>query len=220
VVKGATRADFSDWAMRGVAQVQDAGTSTLVQKIPVKMGMTVLDRCCGHGTKTLQLSAMVGNKGHVLAMDSSVERVQSLQRVIRNREIDNVSTRIESTIAAAGIEPESFDLVLIDSPCSNSGVLARRAEARYRQTPRHMESLALAQKELLKDSAPAVAPGGFLVYMTCSIWREENHDMAQWFLRKNKGFILSIEMEHGPKVAAAPGHYRDGGYLAVFKKTQ
>ena len=220
VVRGAARADFADWANRGVAQVQDSGTATLVQALPIKNGMNVLDRCCGHGTKTLQLSQMVGPRGRVMAMDSSVERVQSLQRVLRRREIENVETRIESTVAAAGLEPDSFDLVLIDAPCSNSGVLARRAEARYRQTPRHLESLALAQKQLLKDSASVVAPGGYLAYMTCSVWTEENQVMADWFLKKHKKFSLGMTITHELEVANSATSYRDGGFMAVFVRAQ
>ena len=218
VVRGATRADFADWADRGLAQVQDAGTATLVRQLPLKNGQSVLDRCCGHGTKTLQLSERVGVKGTVTAMDSSVERVASLQRTLKRREILNVTTRIESTIAAAGIEPESFDLVLIDSPCSNSGVLGRRPEARYRQTTKHLESLALAQRELLNDSAPAVSVGGHLAYMTCSVWPEENERVVEWFIRKHKNFALAMTASHQLKAAESPLRYRDGGFLAVFRR--
>ena len=117
------------------------------------------------------------------------------------------------------IENESFDRILIDAPCSNSGVLARRPEARFSQDDRALRGVERLQRDILSDTAPYLAPGGLLVYSTCSIWRDENEEQVQWFLRDHSNYELiashtTLPSENG----VSPTRYHDGGFTAVLRR--
>jgi 16S rRNA (cytosine967-C5)-methyltransferase len=115
-------------------------------------------------------------------------------------------------------DPRSFERILIDAPCSNSGVLARRPEARYHQSDRALESLARLQDRILDDTAGAMRPGGRLVYSTCSIWPEENQQRVHAFLNRHAGYTLQHEESIVPSFSDDPTRYHDGGYLAVLAR--
>jgi 16S rRNA (cytosine967-C5)-methyltransferase len=113
---------------------------------------------------------------------------------------------------------KTFDRVLIDTPCSNSGVLARRPEARYRQDAQTLRSLEKLQRNILLDTVNSVAPRGLLIYSTCSVWPEENEQIAQWFLAEHPQFTLLRERSTLPSFDSDPARYHDGGYFAVFAR--
>jgi len=107
------------------------------------------------------------------------------------------------------------DCVLLDVPCSNTGVLARRIEARYRISPAKMQGLTRIQAELLASAARIVKPKGKICYSTCSIQNIENADLVENFLKVNKNFALESEQLTLP---SAEGFDHDGGYTAILIK--
>jgi 16S rRNA (cytosine967-C5)-methyltransferase len=223
VVEGAKRATLADWANRGVAQVQDPTAAAVAGFVKAEPGQTVLDRCAGLGTKTLQLHEAVGEQGRVVAMDPAEQRCAGLKQLLERRQINNVEVHGAAWLRdVAGAQPETFDRVLADVPCSNSGVLARRPEARYHQSPENLKSLAKLQDEILADTAPFVKPGGLLVYSTCSVWPEENRQRVDAFLKRHPNFMLLVDRDTLPSLVTdltappAPEKYRDGGYVAVL----
>jgi 16S rRNA (cytosine967-C5)-methyltransferase len=219
VIGGAKRSHLADWARRGVAQVQDPTAAAVVPQVGAQPGEVVLDRCCGLGTKTLQLRDAVGDSGHVVAMDPAEPRCRALQRLLDERHIGNVDVRCAGWLRDVADAPiAGFHRVLVDVPCSNSGVLARRSEARYTQTPQTLRSLARLQDQILADTAPAVAPGGVLVYSTCSVWPEENRDRVEVFLKQFPDFELLSDAGTLPSFDPSPIRYRDGGYYAVLRR--
>lgn len=115
-----------------------------------------------------------------------------------------------------------FDCVLLDVPCSNTGVLARRVEARYRVKPEKIKELARLQGELLKTASGLVKPGGKICYSTCSIQKIENSELVENFLKKNQNFNLETEQltlpsAEGFRHKASCGDH-DGGYVAILAK--
>jgi 16S rRNA (cytosine967-C5)-methyltransferase len=115
-------------------------------------------------------------------------------------------------------EEMKFSKILIDAPCSNSGVLARRPEARYAQDEKTLASLARLQDRILDDSAPALLNGGRLVYSTCSIWPQENQARVKNFLGRHADYRLIDERPTFPSVDSDPTKYHDGGYFAVLER--
>jgi 16S rRNA (cytosine967-C5)-methyltransferase len=111
-----------------------------------------------------------------------------------------------------------FDRVLADVPCSNSGVLARRPEARYAQGAQSLRSLARLQDQILNDTAGAVKPGCTLVYSTCSVWPEENRQRVEAFLKQHPEYELAEDRSTLPSLDSAPTRYRDGGYWALLRR--
>jgi 16S rRNA (cytosine967-C5)-methyltransferase len=241
VVEHAKQATLAEWSRRGIAQVQDGTAAHVVEECEVLAGQSVLDRCCGFGTKALQLAEKVGPSGTVVAVDPNRERIEGLRRLIagRARRLPNRSSTDDKngtagaspsqangvvTVATAGwmkdvdYSSKTFDRVLVDVPCSNSGVLARRPEARYRQDQQTLRSLEKLQRDILLDTAAHVAPSGLLIYSTCSIWPEENEHIAQWFLKQHP-FKLLRQHATLPSLDADPARYHDGGYFAVFART-
>jgi 16S rRNA (cytosine967-C5)-methyltransferase len=219
VVEGAKQSILAAWAKAGVAQVQDPTAAVVVDACDVSNGQTVLDRCAGLGTKTLQLRERTGDTGHVYAVDASALRCEGLRQLLAVRKIGNVHVFHGSMLSKLGKQlPPMFDRVLVDAPCSNSGVLARRPEARYSQDERILASLETLQRSILKDTAPRVAAGGLMVYSTCSIWPEENEAMVASFLREHPAFELLKERSTLTSMGDEPSKYHDGGYFAVLSK--
>jgi 16S rRNA (cytosine967-C5)-methyltransferase len=165
------------------------------------------------GTKTLQAWEIIGATGQIMAMDASKSRCAQLRELLKQRAIDNIqvveSARMETT--------EQFDRILIDVPCSNSGVLARRPEARYRDAA---NCLVKIQREILEDTLPALKPGGLLVYSTCSIWPEENEEQVEELLKRHSELKFIDQKTIWPSFETPEEtEYHDGGYYAVLKST-
>jgi 16S rRNA (cytosine967-C5)-methyltransferase len=219
VVDGAKRSHLADWAARGVAQVQDPTAASVVPHVGAQPGERVLDRCAGLGTKTLQLRDAVGDSGLVVAMDPAQLRCRGLQRLLDERKLTNVAVRCSAWIADVTDAPASdFDRVLADVPCSNSGVMARRPEARYAQGAPALRSLAKLQDQILNDTATVVKPGGTLVYSTCSVWPEENRQRVDAFLKQHPEYERLEDQSTLPSLDPDPTRYRDGGYWAVLRR--
>jgi 16S rRNA (cytosine967-C5)-methyltransferase len=218
VVNGAKQSLLAEWSRRGVAQVQDATAARVVQECDIRAGQSALDRCCGFGTKTLQLAEKVGPSGSVLAVDPNRARTEGLRKLLAERSIPNVSVATAAWMRDIIDRPAAFDRVLIDVPCSNSGVLARRPEARYRQDEQTLHSLEDLQRNILTDTATVVAPGGLLIYSTCSIWPRENQAMARWFAQRHPQFDFLREHTTLPSFDPDPARYHDGGYFAIFAR--
>jgi 16S rRNA (cytosine967-C5)-methyltransferase len=218
VVRGARSGPvLARWAKAGLAQVQDATAAGVVEKMRITPGLRILDRCAGLGTKTLQIQERTGIDGEVVAMDSSAFRTNRLKQLLLDRGISNVRVVLGSRLSEIGDEiPDSFDRILVDVPCSNSGVLARRPEARYRF---EVDCLMKVQRGILNDTLPRPASGGLLVYSTCSVWPEENHLQISELLSRNPGLELIEEISTLPSFdETGPEKYHDGGYAAVVGK--
>jgi 16S rRNA (cytosine967-C5)-methyltransferase len=215
VVEGARQAQLAQWSQAGLAQVQDPTSAGVVWRLDLKPGQRVLDRCCGLGTKTFQLRDGVGPTGQIAAVDPSAPRCAELSRLLAHRGVTNV-TVVRASMLGNGHPP--FDRILIDAPCSNSGTLARRPEARYFQDEKSLASLARLQDAILDDSAPLLAPGGLLLYSTCSVWPQENEDRVARFLREHDDYELVEHTTILPSGGVTADQYHDGGYYAVLQR--
>jgi 16S rRNA (cytosine967-C5)-methyltransferase len=215
VVEGAIPSHLAKWAYDGIAQVQDPTAAAVVSQLEIAAGETVLDRCCGLGTKTLQIRQATGDSGSIIAIDPSEERCSILQRLTADRGISNIQVHRAGSVPANA----TFSKILIDAPCSNSGVLARRPEARYAQDDKSLKSLARLQDTILDDTAAALLPAGRMVYSTCSIWPQENSDRVAAFLTRHKHYRMLREQLTLPSTDPDPAHYHDGGYYALLERT-
>ena len=212
---------LAQWAEAGIAQVQDPTAAAVVPQLQVEPGQSILDRCCGLGTKTLQIRDILGPTGWILAVDPSEERTRILRGLLERRQIANVMVRQVGMLADLH-EPDianGFDRILVDVPCSNSGVLPRRPEATYAQTASVLNSLRKLQDRILDDTAASLQAGGRMIYSTCSIWPEENEGRVAAFLSRRADYRLLDQKTTLPSLDPEPERYRDGGYLAVLERT-
>lgn len=197
----------------GLFFVQDRTAMKIAQFLKVEKTNTVLDMCAAPGGKTTHIAELLGNTGWIYALDISAKRLQLIRENCRRMGIQNVS--IVCGDASEGKAPFriKFDRILIDAPCSNTGVLSRRAEARWRLKEEAMNKLASLQYSILKTGASLLKSDGYLVYSTCSIEPEENQDIINKFLCSESRFSLDTEEYYLPEAEAG-----DGGYMARICK--
>ena len=188
--------------------VQDPTAMRAAMAVPCKPGDTVVDLCAAPGTKTTWLAEAVQPDGQVFAYDIDEQR---LARIAENAQRLQL-TKVIKLVASANDLPVA-DCVLADVPCSNSGVLGRRVEARRRLQPETFADLPRLQGELLERAIGLTKPGGHTVYSTCSIDREENQDVVARALAQHPEFTLTASQLTLP---AAGLH--DGGYYAVLRR--
>jgi 16S rRNA (cytosine967-C5)-methyltransferase len=220
IVQGVKKEQLADWSRRGLAQVQDPTSAAVVYHLNLQPGQTILDRCAGLGTKTLQIRQWIGDTGKIIAVDPSNPRCQLLRQMLHERGITNIEVHTVGMLREIADKlPHSFNGILADVPCANSGVLARRPEARFFQDARSLASLRELQKRILGDTAPLLAPGGRMVYSTCSIWPEENELQIGKFLERHRDFKLLHHRVTWPSFHTTEAQkYNDGGYVAVLTR--
>jgi 16S rRNA (cytosine967-C5)-methyltransferase len=181
--------------------VQDPGTLLATLELAPQAGETILDLCAAPGGKTTFMAQLMGNTGKIVASDISEERLKLLEENCARLGVTCVRPASPSAIphSAIGIpqlpEDSQFDRILIDAPCSNTGVLRRRVDLRWRISSDEITRLRQTQLDLLELAAPQLKPGGLLVYSTCSLEPEENGSVVQEFLREHKQFKLEAERE-------------------------
>jgi 16S rRNA (cytosine967-C5)-methyltransferase len=196
--------------LEGRITVQGETALRAAELVEAKAGESVLDLCAAPGGKTAVL-ARTG--AHVTACDDDERRIERLRETLARLlpGATNIDMRVQD--GATGLEPESFDAVLVDVPCSNTGVLAARPAARWRFSTQSQADLATIQTRLLSEAAACVKHGGRLVYSTCSIEPEENQRRVRAFLEAQAGFTLEREIEALPAPHGERGPV-DGGYAA------
>ena len=198
----------------GLVQPQDAAATAVVASADVEPGMRVLDMCAAPGTKTTHLAERMNDRGAIIAADVSAEKLARVEDNCRRMGTTIVRTVLAERLAQAAEQP--FDLVLVDAPCSNTGVLARRPEARWRFSLRKLRTLARDQRRLLMLAAGLTRPGGSVVYATCSLEAEENGQVVRDVLSRQKRLGLMEERTALPAGADEPARWQDGGYWAAL----
>jgi 16S rRNA (cytosine967-C5)-methyltransferase len=193
--------------------VQDAASGEGVASVAEMRPRLVMDACAGQGTKTRQLAATFPD-ARVIATDVDARRLGALRALARQqRQIEVVE------VAALSQSRGKADLVLLDVPCSNTGVLPRRVEARYRCSEAQLARLVETQRGILRDGVGLLAPGGAILYSTCSIEPEENEEQVAWAERE---LGLAREGIRNVKPRGLPGEdpasYCDGAFSAVLRK--
>ena len=194
----------------GEFAVQDHSSMLVASVLAPKPGWQVLDLCAAPGGKTTHLAELMHHSGRIVACDIVAKRLESVTELCRRMGVRIVEPRVlaDGTDAPAG----PFDAALVDVPCSNTGVLGRRPEVRWRLQPHEFEHLIRLQTTLLKTALTRVRPGGVVVYSTCSIDPDENGGVVRAVLGEMKD--VKLEAEH----TAVPGRPSDGGYWARIKK--
>ncbi|HEY1789482.1 MAG TPA: 16S rRNA (cytosine(967)-C(5))-methyltransferase RsmB [Verrucomicrobiae bacterium] len=190
--------------------VQDPGTLLAPLELAPHAGETVLDLCAAPGGKTTFIAQLMGNTGKIIASDVSEERLDLLKENCRRLGVTCVEPIQNSQLA---VQNQKYDGILIDAPCSNTGVMRRRVDLRWRISSEEITRLQHTQLDLLKLAATKTKPGGIVIYSTCSLEPEENGSVVQEFLRADKSFELERERELLPFKDNV-----DGAYVARLRK--
>ena len=207
--RGRKVSDVEGYA-EGSFVVQDPATAGAIELLDVRPGMKVLDFCAAPGGKSIQCAWRLGNPGNGARLVSQEVNPARRRRLVEN--LKRVALDWVEVVAKAG-DGELFDRVLADVPCSNTGVLRRRPDARWNWTKEHLAELVKLQSEILVKAAAHVASGGIIVYSTCSNEHEENEGQIESFLAANPGFeevkrMVSVPFESG----------RDGAFACALRR--
>jgi 16S rRNA (cytosine967-C5)-methyltransferase len=194
---------------QGWFYVQDPSTLLAPALLAPMPGEKVLDACAAPGGKTSFMAQLMENKGLITAQDTHIARREMIRRNCERLGIHCVEI---STTPNLESKPE-YDRVLIDAPCSNTGVMRRRVDLRWRVEPSEIKRLRQNQKDLLNSGTKQVRSGGTLVYSTCSLEQEENAELIQEFLSEHRNFRLDVE-----KTLLPFTHGVDGAYAAILLK--
>ncbi|RST85304.1 RsmB/NOP family class I SAM-dependent RNA methyltransferase [Aquibium carbonis] len=220
---------------KGWMEVQDEGSQIAARLAGAEPGMQVLDYCAGAGGKTLALSADMDNRGQLFAHDAEKQRLAPIFDRLRRSETRNVQV-VARPDELAPLEGR-MDLVLVDAPCTGSGTWRRRPDAKWRLTERQLEVRMAEQEAILSAAARYVRPGGRLVYVTCSLFEQENAERLRSFLAGRADFaavdhaalfeasfpgrtgLARIDRENGISLTPARSG-TDGFYVGVTQRQE
>ncbi|CAN0591661.1 unnamed protein product, partial [Laminaria digitata] len=178
VSEGARAIARSDAYLSGAVELQDAASQAVVDALPLRPGLSVLDYCAGGGGKALAMAARLAG-GRVDAHDAAPQRMVDLPA-----RADRAGADVRIVQKPRG----SYDLVFCDVPCSGSGAWRRAPEGKWRLTQARLSELCAIQAGILDQAARLVAPGGCLAYATCSVRGEENAEQVRAFLARAPGW--------------------------------
>ena len=229
---------FSPWGLRarrkaylaktkafqkGWFDIQDEGSQLIAAVCDAQPGMQVLDYCAGAGGKTLALAGAMQNKGRIVAMDTEKSRLEKARPRFRKAGVhDIIEIRpIEEEKSRKWLKRQkgTFDIVLIDVPCSGTGTWRRNPDTRWRTFGPPLEELLAVQADILSRATRAVKPGGKLVYATCSLLPAENERQIEAFLKENPDFTLSeldTPYAKGPYMRLSPHQHNTDGFFAAI----
>ena len=192
----------------GTWHIQDPSTFLAPALLAPRPGERIADLCCAPGGKAILLSEMVSASTRILCSDRSASR---LAHLMPGAERNNLLC----CVADATTPPfprQLFDAVLVDVPCTNTGVIRRRPDVRWTFSRKKMQELVDIQFRILQSAAACIRPGGRLVYSTCSIEPEENEEQVRRFLEANSCFVLAQEQQ------LVPEETHDGAYAALLHR--
>ena len=194
----------------GFFYLQDPSTLLAVESLKLEPGHAVLDLCAAPGGKATYAAQLLGGQGRVVAREFDPARLALLEENCRRLGVEGLAPEL---ISDAPVKEASFDRVLVDAPCSNSGVMRRRVDLRWRIREEEIARLQSLQGDLLRRGADELKPGGLLVYSTCSLEPEENGQVVRQFLAERPDYRLEMERELQPFQDEV-----DGAYVARLRK--
>ena len=193
---------------QGWFQIQDESAGLAVLLLDPQPGEMVLDLCSAPGGKTAHMAALMGDQGMILAVDPNARRLRDL---VTNCHRLGISCTRPLVADGRSLKAGPVDRVLVDAPCSGLGVLARRADLRWKKCQEDIPRLAQLQLELLVAGANMLRPGGVLVYSTCTIEDEENEEVVDDLLSRRDDLILENAVPLAPQ-----GTVTKRGFLRTF----
>ncbi|MDE7341742.1 MAG: 16S rRNA (cytosine(967)-C(5))-methyltransferase RsmB [Lachnospiraceae bacterium] len=216
----------------GLFAVQDVSSMLAVEAAGIDKGQTVLDLCAAPGGKSLHAASKLADTGSVLSFDITEAKLLRMEENRRRMRRENMKTAIGDARIYREELHQAADVVLADVPCSGLGVIGRKPDIKYHATEQSLAEITALQKEILRNAAAYVKPGGILLYSTCTVVPQENGKMVEWLCREFS-FAPESMRGHLPEelpeelLAAAdtgmlqllPGvHESDGFFFARLRK--
>ncbi len=175
---------------QNIIYLQSLASALVARILNPKRESIIVDLCAAPGSKTSHLAQLMENHGNIIAVDNIPVRTQELKRNLTRLGVCNTHILLANSFKLPFRQDFQVDSVLVDPPCSNTGVIQTRPEVKWTMTPELVQRLTKVQKGLMQRGSQIVAPDGYIVYSTCSITLEENEHLIRDFLDANKDFEL------------------------------
>lgn len=216
--------------MEGLIQAQDEASQLVSHILDPRPGDRVLDLCAGFGVKATHLAMIMENRGEVLSIDKSAWKLEELQKNSERQGAGIIQTLAEDILQLRVEDVGIFDRILLDAPCTGFGTIRRNPDIKWRRHIKDPYRMSQLQKELLAHAAKFLKSGGVLVYVTCSVFADEDEAVAQYLTDLDPGLQLESALPHlpescrdmvsGPYFRSWPHkHDVDGFFAARWKKS-
>ena len=207
---------------QGACYVQDCSAQLAAYLLNPKDGELILDACSAPGGKTTHLSELAP-KSNIVALDNDDERLKRVQQNIDRFSIKNITLLQGNAQTQDWWDGKLFDKILLDAPCSATGVIRRHPDIKLLRKPKDITALVALQKDILANLWPMLKPGGILLYATCSILKSENEEQMSCFLESYENAQeLKIDLDWGINTKVGkqqlPSHNFDGFYYAKLQR--
>ena len=207
---------------QGACYVQDCSAQLAAYLLNPKDGELILDACSAPGGKTTHLSELAP-KSNIVALDNDGERLKRVQQNIDRFSIKNITLLQGNAQTQDWWDGKLFDKILLDAPCSATGVIRRHPDIKLLRKPKDITALVALQKDILANLWPMLKPGGILLYATCSILKSENEEQMSCFLESYENAQeLKIDLDWGINTKVGkqqlPSHNFDGFYYAKLQR--
>lgn len=211
-ISGATAA-LRELSANGQIYLQDEASQLVAQMLDARPGDRVLDLCAAPGGKTTLIADRAGDNGLVIAADRSATRMTTITTTASLHQLHSINPVLLDARDTLPFAPRSFDLILVDAPCSGTGTLRRNPEIRWRLANEDIANFAADQKQFLRNAAIVLGSTGRLVYSTCSVEREENEEVVDNFISTHPDFTLEKTIRTWPHREGS-----DGFFMAVLER--
>lgn len=232
VIRGGGNLALTSWYRDGYLSVQDESSMLVAEVVAPEAGMKVLDCCAAPGGKSAHMGELMKDEGSILANDLHEHKAGLIAEQAARLGLECITTASGDALElGAALQPESYDRILLDAPCSGLGVIRRKPDLKWRKQPEDIASVAALQLELLQSVSGLLKPGGVLVYSTCTTEQAENSRVVAAFLERNPGFaqvsfksavwerLEGTALAAGGGIQLLPHHYgSDGFYIARLER--
>lgn len=203
-----------DLFKNGYFTIQDISAGLTAKILNPKPGELVLDACSAPGGKTTYMAELMKNEGNIEAWDIHEHRTKLVEQNAKRLGIDIIKTQVKDASIYDEKLNEKFDKILLDVPCLGIGVIKRKPDIKWKRKVEDIEEITKIQKTILEKCSKYLKPGGYIVYSTCSILKEENENIIFEFLNKNSNF----EIVKNGKCSIMPDRERDGFFICKLHK--
>lgn len=209
------RADELSSFKEGLFQVQDQAAQITSHLLAPQPGETILDLCAGLGGKTTHLAELTRDRGRVLALDISHRRLLSLGRNSGRLGIGSITSLVaDASSGLSSLFRGKFNKIMIDAPCSGWGVISRHPDGKWNRDEEDIKRLVLLQKTLLSEAASILRSEGRMLYVTCTLLKDENEEVVKDCLERHREMSLLDMKAHVPEWCL--GLINDQGFLRTF----
>lgn len=191
----------------GLFYMQEPSAMSVVEAAEIAPGMRVLDLCAAPGGKSGGIAARLCGRGILVSNEIIPNRAKLLARNLERLGIVNAVVTSAHPDAVAEALPQYFDRVVVDAPCSGEGMFRKDPTAIAEWSPEHVSACAKRQQQILESACRCVAPGGKLIYSTCTFSREENEDVIEEFCRMHPEFTVEMQHRLYPHTCCGEGHF-------------